>query len=231
MPENAAPLTYCLSRIQNRTRWKNYPETIWLSRSDLPLCHGGCKILSIDALKSEEIRDGVEGWFMYSKQKRRRKKKMMIWSANSGSSFLANQALLRRIMEFFGSKYNELIVSIAATLATIWVLSRLVFPHRKLNLPPGPRGWPILGSLTSLGTHPQITLTTMAEVYGPILYLRLGQRDCIVVSSPEMAEEFLKNRDSNFSGRPHMIHADIIEYGSQGTNSVINSTRRYAGVI
>ena len=130
-------------------------------------------------------------------------------------------------MEFFGSKY-ELLVNVAATLATIWILSRLVFPRKKLNLPPGPRGWPILGNLMSLGTHPQITLTNMAEIYGPILYLRLGQRDCIVVSSPEMAEEFLKNHDSNFSGRPHSIHADIIEYDSQGTNSIINSTLRYA---
>lgn len=120
-------------------------------------------------------------------------------------------------MEYIGSKY-ELLVYIVATLATIWALSRLVFSDKKLNLPPGPRGWPILGNLTSLGTHPQITLTNMAKVYGPILYLRLGQKDCIVVSSPELAEEFLKNHDSNFSGRPHMIHADILEYGSQGTS-------------
>lgn len=135
-------------------------------------------------------------------------------------------------MEFSGSsKYELLLVYVAAALAAIWVLSMLLFPRKKLNLPPGPRGWPILGNLMSLGTHPQITLTNMAAVYGPILYLRLGQRDCIVVSSPEMAEEFLKTRDANFSGRPHMIHADILEYGSQGTKLTINSAHVFSSLV
>ena len=50
----------------------NYPETIWLSCSDVPLCQGGGEILSIDTLKSEEIRDGVEGSVLCTQNRRGR---------------------------------------------------------------------------------------------------------------------------------------------------------------
>lgn len=109
--------------------------------------------------------------------------------------------------------YYALVAAVAATiLALTWTPT-----SSKLNLPPGPRRWPVIGNLGDLGSQPHITLMNLAQQYGPLMYLQLGQRDCIVASSPETAKEFLKTQDLNFSSRPHMISNVILLYNGQGT--------------
>lgn len=113
-------------------------------------------------------------------------------------------------MDLFASESVFLYWCIAASFVAIAVL-RWLFSGDKIKLPPGPRGLPIIGNLGELsGAHPHVTLMNLAHKYGPLMYLKLGQRDCIVVSSPEMAKEFLKNQDANFCGRPHVMQAEIV---------------------
>ncbi|KAK7316643.1 hypothetical protein RJT34_00258 [Clitoria ternatea] len=82
-------------------------------------------------------------------------------------------------------------------------------------LPPGPRGWPILGALPLLGTMPHVTLTNMAKKFGPIMFLKMGTCDTVVASSPEAAKAFLKTLDNNFSNRPTIAGATHLGYNSQ----------------
>lgn len=108
--------------------------------------------------------------------------------------------------------------AIAVVVALGWLRS-----EKDVRLPPGPRGWPMVGNLFGMGTHPHKTLAKMAQKYGPLMYLRLGQKGCIIASSPAMAKEFLKNQDANFAGRPHLVQGDILFYNRQGTNKIIQS--------
>nr|GMC57814.1 cytochrome P450 CYP736A12-like [Ipomoea batatas] len=86
---------------------------------------------------------------------------------------------------------------------------------KKMNgkkLPPGPRGLPILGHLHLIGKNPHQDLNKLAKQHGPIMYLRFGFVDNIVVSSPQAAELFLKTHDLVFANRPPNEAAKYISY-------------------
>jgi hypothetical protein len=48
-------------------------------------------------------------------------------------------------------------------------------------------------------------MENLAKKYGPIMYLRLGCLDHIIVSNVDMAMEVLKIHDGDFASRPHML--------------------------
>ncbi|KAL6285369.1 hypothetical protein ACE6H2_009759 [Prunus campanulata] len=85
-------------------------------------------------------------------------------------------------------------------LALILLSRRL--RHRKLNLPPGPKPWPIIGNLNLISQLPHRSIHALAQKYGPIMYLKFGSHPVVVGSSVEMAKAFLKTHDVTFAGRP-----------------------------
>ena len=90
-------------------------------------------------------------------------------------------------------------------------LSRILFKHqRKLNLSPGPIALPIIGCFHLLGKQPYKSFADLAQKYGPIMAVQLGQRYYIVATFPEVVKEFLKHQDSNFSSWPCQRSAQII---------------------
>ncbi|KAJ4797533.1 Flavonoid 3' hydroxylase [Rhynchospora pubera] len=81
--------------------------------------------------------------------------------------------------------------------------------------PPGPRGWPILGNLPQLGTKPHQTLYNLSKFYGPLIYLQFGSVNVVVASSSNVASQFLKTHDANFSNRPPNSGAEHMAYNYQ----------------
>nr|AFK40472.1 unknown [Lotus japonicus] len=81
--------------------------------------------------------------------------------------------------------------------------------RNKKNLPPGPTPLPIVGNLFAMGDKPYKSLAKLAEIYGPVLHLKLGHVTTIVVSSPDTAKEVLQTHDSSLSDRtiPHALTA------------------------
>ncbi|KAM3748270.1 hypothetical protein ACB098_05G095200 [Castanea mollissima] len=73
---------------------------------------------------------------------------------------------------------------------------------KRVQLPPGPTGLPIIGSLLTLGDRPHESITKLAETYGPLMTVRLGFNVTVVASSAEMAREILQKNDQAFLGRP-----------------------------
>ncbi|KAH1091565.1 hypothetical protein J1N35_018822 [Gossypium stocksii] len=81
---------------------------------------------------------------------------------------------------------------------------------------PGPRPLPIIGNLHMLGTLPHQSLYHLAKKYGPMMSIRLGVVPTVVVSSPQVAEIFLKTHDAVFASRPRLQVLELIYNGKRG---------------
>jgi len=100
---------------------------------------------------------------------------------------------------------------------TVPVFFSFFLQYRKtLNnppLPPGPRGLRIIGNLHQLNNPAlYLQLWQISRKYGPIFSLKLGLRPAIVVSSPKLAKEVMKDHDLQFCGRPRLFGQQKLSY-------------------
>ncbi|CAK9200578.1 unnamed protein product [Sphagnum troendelagicum] len=104
-------------------------------------------------------------------------------------------------MEFRVVDFWLLVVGVVSLILYLtWFILNL-----KKSLPPGSPNWPIVGSLFYLNKCSHVALANLAKKYGPIMYLRLGFVDHIIVSNSEMAMEFFKVHDAEFASRPKLL--------------------------
>ncbi|XP_057516944.1 cytochrome P450 81Q32-like [Amaranthus tricolor] len=100
----------------------------------------------------------------------------------------------------------------------IFILSYIITKrilHKFQNLPPTPfPTLPILGHLYLLKNPTQIhrTLAQISNKYGPVIYLYMGFRPTLLVSSASAVEDCLQNNDIIFANRPRLIGAKILGY-------------------
>ncbi|KAK2660212.1 hypothetical protein Ddye_006745 [Dipteronia dyeriana] len=80
------------------------------------------------------------------------------------------------------------------------------------NLPPSPPGVPIIGHFHLLRNPIHQALSKLSNKYGPIVYLRLGSRPTLVLSSRSAIEECFPNNDIIFSNRPNLPSRKPLEY-------------------
>eukprot|EP01018_Ginkgo_biloba_P016194 Gb_24534 [translate_table: standard] len=106
---------------------------------------------------------------------------------------------------------------LASIFILYWVFSKLNEKGKRNRgkLPPGPSPWPIIGNLHLLGELPHRSLGDLAKKYGSIMFLRLGFVPTVVVSSPQMAELFLKTHDAVFASRPLTAAGKHVSYNNQ----------------
>ncbi|XP_073101470.1 cytochrome P450 71AP13 isoform X2 [Elaeis guineensis] len=81
---------------------------------------------------------------------------------------------------------------------------------KKARLPPSPPKLPFIGNLHQLGPLPHRSLQALAEKYGPLMLLHLGQVPTLIVSSAEMAREIMRTHDHIFASRPPLKVAKIL---------------------
>lgn len=81
-----------------------------------------------------------------------------------------------------------------------------------LNLPPGPKPWPIVGNLLQLGPVPHKTVADLTKTYGPIVFLKLGSQPAVITSDPKIINDIMKVQDHVFSSRPQTICAKYLTY-------------------
>lgn len=104
-------------------------------------------------------------------------------------------------------EYSLKLCALTLCVATVFLFLRRFIFGVDASLPPGPKGWPIVGSLYSLGprTIPACRrFTTLAEKFGPIMFLRMGSRPTLIVSNDKMAKELLRTHDQMFASRPKL---------------------------
>ncbi|KAG8371583.1 hypothetical protein BUALT_Bualt13G0103100 [Buddleja alternifolia] len=81
---------------------------------------------------------------------------------------------------------------------------------KKFNLPPGPIPVPIFGNWLQVGDDlNHRNLIDYAKKFGEILLLRMGQRNLVVVSSPDLAKEVLHTQGVEFGSRTRNVVFDI----------------------
>nr|ACN40389.1 unknown [Picea sitchensis] len=117
-------------------------------------------------------------------------------------NLLQNSPLPATLIAGRGGAATAAIVSIATLVFCFFSCRILHQSRRNERLPPGPYPWPIIGNLHQLRLPVHRALKRLADKYGPILFLRFGSVPTVVVSSSEMAKQFLKTHDLIFASRP-----------------------------
>ncbi|KAI6676009.1 hypothetical protein NL676_036805 [Syzygium grande] len=84
---------------------------------------------------------------------------------------------------------------------TLLYLSYKLYKHLTLNLPPGPRPWPVVGNLYSVKPVRFRCFSEWSQAYGPIISVWFGSTLNVVVSSAELARQVLKENDQHLANR------------------------------
>ncbi|KAG5589634.1 hypothetical protein H5410_040148 [Solanum commersonii] len=90
--------------------------------------------------------------------------------------------------------------TLALSFLYIIIIAKICCRGNK-KLPPGPSPWPIIANFHLLGTKPHRSLVNLAQIYGPIMSLKIGQKTIVVISSSAMAKQVLQKQDLAFSNR------------------------------
>ncbi|CAM8958491.1 unnamed protein product [Rhodiola kirilowii] len=107
--------------------------------------------------------------------------------------------------------------TLSLTAISILFIAILLFIKSRTGrgrLPPGPWGLPLIGHLHLLGPMVHHTFQSLSARYGPIVYLNFGSVPVVLVSSPDLAREFLKTHELSFSSRKHSMAIDRLTYNS-----------------
>nr|GMD99786.1 angelicin synthase-like [Ipomoea batatas] len=97
-------------------------------------------------------------------------------------------------------------------LSALWLYAKSI-SKKAPPLPPGPRGFPVVGYLPFLRPNLHHQFTDLARKYGPIFKLQLGSRLVVVVNSPSIAKQVVRNHDAVFANRDPPIAAIVGTYG------------------
>lgn len=83
---------------------------------------------------------------------------------------------------------------------------------------PGPKPWPILGSLHILGQYdvPYKAFAELVKIYkSPVLKMKMGSVNCIVVNGLENIKEVLFNKGAHFDSRPNFTRYHLLFSGNK----------------
>ncbi|XP_057781298.1 6,7,8-trihydroxycoumarin synthase-like [Salvia miltiorrhiza] len=122
---------------------------------------------------------------------------------------------LETLRDLLKEEQITMILLFSITLPIIlicYLLHKTKTPH----LPPGPPPLPLIGNLHHLAAAPNLHLYLhqLTKKYGPIIHMKLGPIPLLVVSSPNLAKEVLKNQDSKFCSRPKSLGQQKISYNN-----------------
>ncbi|KAF8532241.1 hypothetical protein JB92DRAFT_2573921, partial [Gautieria morchelliformis] len=81
---------------------------------------------------------------------------------------------------------------------------------RRTNLPPSPKGLPLIGHLHLMPPRrPWIWFDKLAQQFdSPLIYLNLAGQDMVIVNDYTAGVELLEKHPANYSSRPRLVVAD-----------------------
>ncbi|XP_073135270.1 labd-13Z-ene-9,15,16-triol synthase, chloroplastic-like [Henckelia pumila] len=114
-------------------------------------------------------------------------------------------------MDFFSLSLPilaALIIIGGSIFCYLWIAETPTHP-----VPAGPRGLPILGFLPFLQLNLHKQFTELAQKYGPIYKLWLGSKLYVVINSPTLIKEVVRDQDSIFANRDPSVAAIVATGG------------------
>ncbi|SJL08657.1 related to O-methylsterigmatocystin oxidoreductase [Armillaria ostoyae] len=108
------------------------------------------------------------------------------------------------------------LVDIAAFIALVYTLHRLLSSKPKHHLPPGPKGLPIIGNIYDIPEkYEWIAYRGLSQRYGSgIITLNLMGAPVIVINSREAAKDLLEGRSLIYADRPNFpMLNDLMGFG------------------
>lgn len=110
---------------------------------------------------------------------------------------------------------TTLLISLLTIFLQLKIFKLGVGERNKAKLPPGPPKLPLIGNLHQLAVSnlPHRRLRHLAEKYGPLMHLQLGQESTVVISSAEAVKHVMKAHDVVFANRPSILLGQILLYG------------------
>lgn len=122
------------------------------------------------------------------------------------------------VMELHSQNNPFSIYLITSFLFLLFLLFKLVKKSSSNNtskLPPGPKTLPLIGNLHQLvGSKSHHCFKKLADKYGPLMHLKLGEVSNIIVTSKELAQEIMRTQDLNFADRPNLVSTKIVSYNA-----------------
>ena len=169
---------------------------------------------------------------------------MLSFSAPPFSLFAGFRSPLHQLW-LKAQDHTILWIGLALYLIILYVYRYLASPYRKL--PPGPRGYPIIGNVLELGKGPWLYFTELQKKYGQfviytflsplpflrhvrrlagdLVYLNAAGQPIIIVNSQKVATDLFDRRAGIYSDRPPLIVACEIM-----TNGLFFALARYGDV-
>ncbi|KAG7451289.1 cytochrome P450 [Guyanagaster necrorhizus] len=107
-----------------------------------------------------------------------------------------------------------LLASLASSVLFLYCLFHLSRKRRRVPLPPGPKGLPLIGNLWDIPTeYPWITYARWATIYGDVLYLDTPGNPTVVLNSAQAAADLFERRSRNYSDRPDFTMVQLSGWG------------------
>lgn len=114
------------------------------------------------------------------------------------------------------SPSNNLSIAIATIISALIIYLFSSNNKHSSTLPPGPLSVPIFGNWLQVGNDlNHRLLASMSQTYGPVFLLKLGSKNLVVVSDPELATQVLHAQGVEFGSRPRNVVFDIFTGNGQ----------------
>ncbi|XP_012856962.1 PREDICTED: cytochrome P450 71D7-like [Erythranthe guttata] len=99
-------------------------------------------------------------------------------------------------------------------MSILWYIKTSLERRKNPPLPPGPLGLPIFGYLPFLGNNLFEKFIELGHKYGPIISISLGNKLCVVINSPSLVKEVVRDQDSVFANRDIPAVGIVATYGA-----------------